>query len=87
LRLMRYDRENGTEYTRTLKCYLDNALNAAGTAKELFIHRGTMNYRLSRIEEMTSLDLNDPNTRLYLELSMGLMEYRQLTQSVDSEMA
>ncbi|MBQ8929529.1 MAG: helix-turn-helix domain-containing protein [Oscillospiraceae bacterium] len=76
LRLQQYDEQNGTEYTRTLACYLKNALNAAGTAKELFIHRGTMNYRLSRIREMTGLAPEDPETRLYLELSLGLMRHK-----------
>lgn len=74
LRLRRYDLENGTEYVRTLWAYLRSSLNAAGTAKQLYIHRGTMNYRLSRIREPTGLEPEDPDTRLYLELSFRLLE-------------
>ena len=81
LRLREYDRQNGTEYARTLRTYLRCGLNAALAAKELFIHRGTMNYRLRRIRELTSLTLDEPDTRLYLEISFRLLEYRELPES------
>ena len=72
--LIKYDRENGSEYFKTLKKYLQSGMNAVQTAKDLYIHRGTMMYRLKRLQEMVSLDFNDPKTRLYLELSYALLE-------------
>ncbi|MEL7647878.1 MAG: helix-turn-helix domain-containing protein [Sedimentibacter sp.] len=46
----------------TLKKYLDCSKNACQTSDALFIHRNTLNYRIKRIKELTSLDLDDPNT-------------------------
>ena len=74
LRLKYADDENGTEYFRTLRLYLDNHLNAVQTARELFIHRSTFLYRLERIKSILGTDLADPDEILYLMLSFRLMD-------------
>ena len=74
LRLKYADEENGTEYLRTLRLYLDNHLNAVQTARELFIHRSTFLYRLERIKSILGTDLADPDEILYLMLSFRLMD-------------
>ena len=74
LRLKYADEENGTEYFRTLRLYLDNHLNAVQTARELFIHRSTFLYRLERIKSILSTDLTNPDEILYLMLSFRLMD-------------
>ena len=38
-KLMEHDRQMGTQYHKTLECYVKCRYNAAHTAKELFIHR------------------------------------------------
>ena len=57
----------------TLKVYLRNNMNAVKTAKELFIHRSTMVYRLERIEELTGIDYKDPYKILHLLISLELL--------------
>ena len=42
------------------------------TKNELFIHRSTLIYRIKKIEELTGVDLNDPDTRLYIQISIRL---------------
>ena len=74
LQLKYADEENGTEYLRTLRLYLDNHLNAVQTARELFIHRSTFLYRLERIKAILATDLSDPDEILYLMLSFRLMD-------------
>lgn len=74
LQLKYADEENGTEYLRTLRLYLNNHLNAVQTARELFIHRSTFLYRLERIKAILATDLTDPDEILYLMLSFRLME-------------
>ena len=54
----------GTQYYKTLECYVKCRYNAAHTAKELFIHRSTFLNRLERIKELTKLDLDDFASRL-----------------------
>lgn len=73
-KLQEYDAINQTEYTRTLRLYLQNHLNTARTAKDLYISRGTMNFRLSRIKKLADIDFADYGERLYLEISFALLE-------------
>ena len=77
LLLQKYDTENNTEYYETLRIYLRNSMNALQTAKDLFIVRGTMNFRLNRLKKITGLDFHDPDVRVYLELSYRLLKRGQ----------
>lgn len=45
--------ENNDELIKTLQVYLSCNLNANDTARQLIIHRNTLNYRLNRIYKMT----------------------------------
>ncbi|MER6906869.1 helix-turn-helix domain-containing protein [Streptomyces flaveolus] len=62
------------ELARTAEVYLDRAGQAGRTAAELGIHRQTLYYRLSRVEQLTGLDLDDGEDRLLLH--MALKAYR-----------
>ncbi|MEU7722282.1 helix-turn-helix domain-containing protein [Streptomyces tibetensis] len=58
------------ELARTAEVYLDRAGQAARAAAELGIHRQTLYYRLSRIEKLTGLDLDDGEDRLLLHMAL-----------------
>ncbi|MER6713395.1 helix-turn-helix domain-containing protein [Streptomyces sp. NPDC000877] len=58
------------ELARTAEVYLDCAGQAARAAAELGIHRQTLYYRLSRIEKLTGLDLDDGDDRLLLHMTL-----------------
>ncbi|CAM5261104.1 hypothetical protein SALBM311S_00189 [Streptomyces alboniger] len=58
------------ELARTAELYLDCAGQAARTAAELGIHRQTLYYRLSRVEKLTGLDLDDGEDRLLLHMAL-----------------
>lgn len=73
-RLKKYDEDNQTDYLRTLQVYLHNQMNAVQSAKELFIHRATMVYRIDRIKEIGKTNLHDPDELLHLYLSMRLIQ-------------
>ena len=68
-RLLNYDQENGTELYRTLKIYLMREQNVLQTAKELFIHRSTLAYRLKKIQKLINADFDNPEERLKLLIS------------------
>ena len=74
LLLKQMDEQNGTEYMKTLKTYLDLHQNAVQSAKELYIHRSTFLYRLEKIKSILESDLDDTEELLYLELSFRLLE-------------
>lgn len=59
-----------TELARTAEAFLDNAGQAGRTAAALGIHRQTLYYRLSRVEQLTGLDLDDGEDRLLLHMSL-----------------
>ncbi|MFE5817151.1 PucR family transcriptional regulator [Streptomyces sp. NPDC056479] len=58
------------ELARTAEVYLDCAGQAGRTAGELGIHRQTLYYRLSRVEQLTGLDLDDGEDRLLLHMAL-----------------
>ncbi|MGA5581111.1 helix-turn-helix domain-containing protein [Streptomyces thermoviolaceus] len=58
------------ELARTAEVYLDCAGQAGRTAAELGIHRQTLYYRLSRVEQLTGLDLDEGEDRLLLHMAL-----------------
>lgn len=68
--------EQQADLFHTLEVYLDAGGNAVQTAKQLTIHRSTLNYRIDRIEEVLHLphnDLSNPQTRINLQMALKLM--------------
>lgn len=58
------------ELARTAEVYLDCAGQAGRAAAALGIHRQTLYYRLSRVEQLTGLDLDDGEDRLLLHMAL-----------------
>ncbi|MFD7289187.1 PucR family transcriptional regulator [Streptomyces sp. NPDC059863] len=58
------------ELAHTAEVFLDHAGQAGRTASALGIHRQTLYYRLSRIEQLTGLDLDDGEDRLLLHMAL-----------------
>ncbi|MHB0856889.1 MAG: helix-turn-helix domain-containing protein [Anaerolineae bacterium] len=68
--LVRYDLAHGTDLVHTLQVFFEENANGTQTARSLFVHRNTLNYRMQRIVEITGLDLNDAEARLALQLAL-----------------
>ncbi|GAA2818442.1 PucR family transcriptional regulator [Streptomyces showdoensis] len=58
------------ELARTAEVFLDHAGQAGRTATALGIHRQTLYYRLSRVEQLTGLDLDTGEDRLLLHMAI-----------------
>ncbi|MFE3904683.1 PucR family transcriptional regulator [Streptomyces sp. NPDC059153] len=58
------------DLARTAEVFLDCAGQASRTATALGIHRQTLYYRLSRVQQLTGLDLNDGEDRLLLHMTL-----------------
>lgn len=58
------------DLARTAEVFLDCAGQASRTAAELGIHRQTLYYRLSRVQQLTGLDMNDGEDRLLLHMAL-----------------
>lgn len=69
-----YDRQKSTELVRTLDAYFKYNGNLTRISEKLYTHYNTVLYRINRINEITGLDLNDPNDRLNLEIALKIKE-------------
>ena len=69
-----YDKSNGTDYYKTLYQYLLCAGNITKTADIMFLHRNTVVHRITKLEEITSMSLNDGNNRFKLLLSYRILQ-------------
>ncbi|WP_432074753.1 PucR family transcriptional regulator [Streptomyces wuyuanensis] len=58
------------ELARTTEVFLDCAGQAGRAASALGIHRQTLYYRLTRVERLTGLDLDDGEDRLLLHMAL-----------------
>lgn len=73
--LNKFDKENNTNLYKTLKAYTFTGFKKNDAAKQLFVHRNTVNYRLEEIEQLCNIKLSD-NTLLFpLMLSFKISDY------------
>ena len=70
VRISGHDSAKGTFFEETIRTYLDCNGNAIETAVRLGLHANTVRYRLSRVEPVFGLRLEDPETRLLLWLQL-----------------
>ena len=74
LKLCKIDEQKGTNYAKTLVCYLKNNCNSTHAANELFIHRTTLLHRLDKINELVSINFDDPAQKLMILLSAKMLD-------------
>ncbi len=72
--LLRQPPRQARESIATLRAYLDAGRNVTQTAEVLHLHRNTVHYRLDRITNLLSVNIDDPDDRLLLELSCRVVE-------------
>lgn len=57
-KLEAHDRKYRTDYLPTLKSYLDKNTSVQEVAKETYVHRNTINYKIKKIKEILRCDLD-----------------------------
>ena len=62
--LLESDSLHGTEYMETLRVFLRHGGSIKAMAQEMFIHRNTILYRMSRIRELLGCSLETPRERM-----------------------
>jgi purine catabolism regulator len=62
--------ENSDELVATLEEFFAHNGNLSQTAEALFIHRNTLTYRMDRLASTAQLDLENPDTRLAVQLAL-----------------
>ncbi len=56
----------------TLEAFCDRLGNLSQTAEKLFIHRNSLLYRMERIQQLSGIDMNNPDTRLAVHLALKI---------------
>ena len=68
------------EMFNTVTKFFENDLNVSETARELYIHRNTLVYRLDKLEKMTKLDLRKFSDAIIFKISLMVNRYMQYTE-------
>lgn len=75
-RLLAYDEHNDSDLTQTLEAWLDALGDVRAAAAALFIHPNTLRYRLRRLEEVSGLDIADPEQRFAAMVQLRILAPR-----------
>lgn len=67
--------ERNSRLLQTLQVYLNHNGHLGQTAGALHIHISTLRYRLGRIQELTGVDLGDPQARFQLQLALKALPF------------
>lgn len=74
-----YDEENGTNLLDTLEAYLRNERSMTRTSNNLFLHRNSVAYRIEKVKALLRCDMDNPEARIGLQLSMKIWRRLQAT--------
>jgi DNA-binding PucR family transcriptional regulator len=64
----------GEDLVRSLDAYYAAGNSVAAAARDLYVHRHTLEYRLQRIETLLGKDVKAPEHRLLLELALAIRD-------------
>lgn len=70
--LYEYDQNNHSNLIETLICLVSNQLNIAKTARQLYIHRNSLLYRIEKIEGILVSDFKDSEELLKLQIAIKI---------------
>lgn len=70
--LSEHDAAQGTDLSRTMRIYLDHLGSVRETAAVLHVHQNTVRYRLDVVRNELGIDLDSPDTRLWLWLRLSV---------------
>lgn len=71
------------ETVSTINKFFENSLNVSETARQLFIHRNTLVYRLDKIEKSTGLDLRVFEDAITFKIALMVVKYMKYMETVD----
>ena len=63
------------EVISTVNAFLDNNFNVSETARQLYIHRNTLGYRIEKLKQSTGLDVREFNDALTFKIALMVVNY------------
>jgi hypothetical protein len=73
VRLRRHDVEHGTQYVATLRAWLQAQGDPAEAGQLLGVHENTIRYRLRKMNELTTLGLDDGDKRVAMTIELAAL--------------
>lgn len=72
--VFKYDRAKNGELINTLKTYYEVNRNLKMTSKRMLTHYNTILYRIRKIEELTGVNLSNPESALNMEIAIQILK-------------
>ena len=63
--------------------FFENSLNVSETARQLYIHRNTLVYRLDKVHKATGLDLRVFEDAITFEIALMVVKYMKFMENSD----
>ena len=63
------------EILTTINSFFDNNLNVSETARQLFVHRNTLVYRIEKLQKSTGLDIRTFEDAMTLKIALMVSAY------------
>ena len=71
------------ETLTTINKFFENSLNISETARQLFVHRNTLVYRLEKIQKQTGLDVRVFEDALTFKIALMVADHLKFLQEED----
>ena len=79
----RMPQELDEEILTTINMFLENNLNVSETARQLYVHRNTLLYRLEKLEKMSGLDIRIFDDALTLKIALMVVNYMKYLENME----
>ena len=67
----------------TIQKFFENSLNVSETARQLYIHRNTLVYRIEKIQKSMGLDLRNFDDALTFKIALMVVNYMKYLDSME----
>lgn len=74
------------EIMTTIQKFFENNLNISETARQLYVHRNTLVYRLERLEKTIGLDIRRFDDAMTFKIAMMVISHMQYTKAKEQEL-
>ncbi len=71
------------ETLSTINKFFENSLNVSETARQLYIHRNTLVYRLDKLQKVTGLDLRVFEDAITFKIALMVSKYMKYMETID----
>lgn len=72
------------ETISTINKFFENNLNVSETARQLYIHRNTLVYRMEKLQKAIGLDMRNFDDALTFKIAMMVVDYINYLEKIDS---